>query len=298
MPKRRVTLLLVGLFVAACGGREPAEEQATTAEAPSDEEALDGLADYYETHFNMHHPSMVASIFTDSAFALLADGEVNMGKAAIESSLTESMAAQPTVEITPMHRRVFGDMAVTMGTYSVSATPEGGEAMQYGGSYLTVATKASGEWKVVGQITNYDSERPEGWEWHEGMDEAPAEDGTMGDLVAGYTRHWNLNHPAMVADYYTDDAIVAFSNSAMVHGKAEVTAFLEARPGPPSTLTVHDVGTQTLSEGYAIDGGWYELTADGERVQTGAYLNLLQQQADGSWKIQWGATNAQPPQGM
>jgi len=154
MPKCRVTLLLIGLFVAACGGREPAEEQATTAEAPSDEEALDGLAEYYETHFNMHHPSMVASIFTDSAFALLADGEVNMGKAAIESSLTESMAAQPTVEISPMHRRVFGEMAVTMGTYTVSATPEGGEAMQYGGSYLTVATKASGEWKVVGQLTN------------------------------------------------------------------------------------------------------------------------------------------------
>jgi len=299
MSHRRVTFLLAGLFLAACGGGEPPQEEAaTTAEAPSDEEALDGLAEYYQTHFNMHHPSMVASVYADSAFALQADGSVDMGKAAIEASLTESMGAQPTIEVSPMHRKIFGDLAVTMGTYSIRATPEGGEPMEYGGSYLSVASKATGEWKIVGQITNYDSERPEGWAWGEGMAEAPEEEGTMGDLIAEYTRHWNLNHPSMVADFYTDDAVVAFSNAAMVHGKAEVAAFLEGRPGPPTTLAVHDVGTMPLGEGYAVDGGWYELTADGQRVQGGAYLNVLQQQADGSWKIQWGETNAQPPQGM
>jgi uncharacterized protein (TIGR02246 family) len=120
----------------------------------------------------------------------------------------------------------------------------------------------------------------------------------MGDLVAQFTQHWNLHHPSMVADFYTDDAIVAFSDGPMAHGKEAVAARLEEIMEQPTTLTVHDVGTMPLGEGYAIDGGWYEIAADGERVQVGAYLNLVQQQADGSWKIQWGETNAQPPQGM
>lgn len=302
MRHREFAFLLTGLLLASCGGepREEAEEaEADTAVAVSDEEMLTELTEYWETHYNMHHASMVADRYADSSVVLVADGSVAMGRDQIEAWLSEGMEAMsPTAELSPMHQMVLGDHAVTMGTYSMSGTPEGAEPITYGGTYMALADKDSAGWEIEAMMTNYDSPRPEGWQWAD-PEEEPAEEGTMDALVEEYTTHWNLGHPTMVADYYTDDAVVSFANGPMLHGKEAVSAALEAVFETPTQITIHDVQTTELGEGYRLDGGWYELAdSDGAPVEGGMYLGLARQQDDGSWKIHWFITNAIPAQGM
>lgn len=300
MRPRELALLLTGLLLVSCGGEPREDAEAAAAGVASDEEMLTELTEYWETHYNMHHASMVADRYGDDAVVLVADGSVAMGRDEIEAWLSEGMEAiSPTAELSPMHQMVLGDHAVTLGTYSISGTPEGAEPITYSGTYMAVADKDSVGWQIEGMITNYDSPRPEGWQWAAEPEQEPAEEGTMDALVEEYTTHWNLGHPTMVADYYTDDAVVSFANGPMLHGKEAVSAALETAFETPTQITIHDVQTTELGEGYRLDGGWYELAdSDGAAVEGGMYLGLAREESDGSWKIHWFVTNAIPAQGM
>jgi uncharacterized protein (TIGR02246 family) len=302
MKLRHFAPLALILPFAACGG--DAAEEAPAAEAAaapvSDDQALVDLREYWQTHYNMHHASVVAGVYAEDAWNLPAEGGIVEGRAAIEANLEDAMAGSPTASITGVETMVLGEYAVLLGTYSVETTPEGGEPMAVSGQYMNLTQKVDGEWKLVGGINNYDSPRPEGWSWNESDGDPPAEEGTMGEVTEYFVTHWNMNHPDMVADLYTDDAVIGFSNSTFVRGRdAVATALAERRPDG-ATLAIHDVGTMELGDGWALDGGWYEFVAadGGDRMQVGSYLNLMRQDADGNWKIHWALTNAQPGAAM
>lgn len=298
-----VLSLTLALALTACGGEEPPPEQAppaaeTAAAAPSpDEAAIDDLRASWVQHYNLHHPDMVAAFYTDSAWVLGADQSVDEGRAAIEASLTEAMAANPTVDVEGFETMVFGNMAVTVGRYEVEANPEGAEPMGWSGYYMNFLTREGGEWKIEGLITNFDEVPPAEFAWSEWTDEAPPEQGTLTELVQGYETHWNLQHPDMVADFYADDAWVAFANREPVEGRDAVAAALQERAAEMATeIDIHSVGTMDLGDGWALDGGWYELTAaeGGALVQRGMYMNLVRRADDGTMKVQWSVANGQP----
>jgi uncharacterized protein (TIGR02246 family) len=302
MLHRTTAIALAATLLVGCAG-EANDESQEAADAvvavASDDQAIEDVRAYWETHYNMHHADMVASTYADSAWSLPADGGALMGRAAIEADLVDGMAASPTASITSRDLVLMGDMAVGMGTYAVTAAPEGGESMNWSGTYLNVMTKASGEWKILGSITNFDAARPEGWPWNAPMAEAPAEEGTMTEVTDYYATHWNMGHASMVADLYTDDAISSFSNGPIYEGRAAIEAATAERIESGAKLTIHDVATMPLGEGWAADGGWYQLDGpDGTPVQTGAYMTILKQQEDGSWKIHRSLTNGQPAPAM
>lgn len=290
--------LLLTLTLGACGGDEPdaqpdpMPEEATSATRA--QAAIEAVREAWVTHYNLHHPDMVADLYADSAWVLNADLAVDEGRDAIAASLTEAMQSNPTATVTTRETRVFGDDAVSIGTYEVTATPEGADPVSWSGHYLNYLTRIDGEWKITGLITNYDSPRPEGWTWAEPVAEAPPEEGTMGELVEGYETHWNLQHPDMVADFYAPDAVVALANQPVLEGRDAVAAALRERQAQgPTEIDVHDVATIDLADGWKLDGGWYELTAvEGDAtVQTGMYMNLVRRMEDGSWKIHWMVSN-------
>lgn len=297
MLKRSTALVLVTALCAACAGEAPDESSGAVADASADEQALEELRAYWETHYNMHHADMVASTYADSAWTLPADGGWIQGRPAIEADLAEGMAGSPTATIQGADILLMGDLGATMGTYSVSVTPEGGESTGWSGAYLNLVTRQSGEWKILGSITNYDAARPEGWSWVPPMTDPPADEGTMADVVDYFATHWNMGHASMVADLYTDDAMASFSNGPILQGRAAIEEAIAASLESGAQLTIHDVGTLPMGEGWAADGGWYQLDAPGggDAVQRGSYLNILRQQADGSWKIHRMLSNAQPP---
>lgn len=304
IPPLSLSLLLV---LAACSagesdatpeGSEAPEAPAAEATVAADEQALDALREEWVTHFNLHHPDMVADLYTADAVALLADQGVYEGRDAIAAWLAESAAGEPTVSVADRGSMIFGDAALIHGTYETQATSPEGEPLTATGGYMNVLQRVDGEWRIAGMVTNYDSPRPEGWPWAEGEGEPPAEEGTMAELVEAFETHWNLGHADMVADLFTEDAVVSFSDSPFIEGRAAVQASLEESMAeePATTLTVHDVGTMDLDADHRVDGGWYELTAGegGEVVQSGAYMLLARRDAEGSWKLQRFISNGRP----
>jgi ketosteroid isomerase-like protein len=295
----RIAVALVSLSLAACGA-DAVDSQVADATVSPDEQALMDVAVYWATHYNEHHASMVAQTYADDAWVLSAAGGMIEGREDIEADLTSQMANSPMVSLPEgADILIFGDMATAMGTYTVETSPEGAEAMAWSGTYLNLMTKASGDWKIMGTITNYDAARPEGWNWNEAGD-PPADEGTMGDVTDYFATHWNMGHPSMVADMYEDDAMVSFSDSPIVEGRAAVEAALAERIASGAQITIHDVATLPLTDGWAVDGGWYQLdAADGSGpIRMGTYIHLMRQQDDGSWKIHRGLTNTQPAPAM
>lgn len=301
----RVPLLYLTLAVLplACAGDRDSgameESEGEAAVGMDDAAAVAAITDEFVAHYNLHHASMVADLYKDDGIRLNANGSIDEGREAIAASLEATMAAAPVLSVTPADQKLIGDWAVTRGTYSVDANPEGMDAVTYGGSYLSVAEKVDGEWKIALTITNYDAPRPEGWAFAD-PGEAPDEvmDGPFADLISGYQTHYNLGHPSMVADYYADDAAVAFADSPMIQGRAAIEAALEQAmvQGSPQ-LEVHNAGTWDLGDGWYIDGGWYEVTAstpDGERARSGTYVTLASIAEDGTATIHWMVTNGWP----
>lgn len=297
MKIRMIAPVLLALFAVSCGGDagEPA-----AAGMSSDDQALAELREAWALHYNLHHASMVADYYAEDAVVLAADGSVTEGRDAIAADLEAQMEGSPTVTLPPPgagETMVFGDRAVSMGSYEIETTPAGSDPMSISGSYIISFSKESGEWKIASIVTNYDSPRPEGWAYESMGDEPPEDEGTMTDLVEGYARHWNLGHPSMVADYYTEDARVAYSDSPVVTGRAAVASELEESiTENPSQLTIHDVATWELGEGWALDGGWYQMDAPdgGDPMLAGTYLILCKQAEDGSWQIHWAVSNGHP----
>ena len=298
MKIRIVAPVILTLFLVSCGGDVGEADAPAAAEMSPDEQALAELREAWAQHYNLHHASMVADYYAEDAVALGADGSVSEGRDAIEAALETQMEGSPTVTLPPPgETMVFGDRAVSMGSYEIETTPAGSDPMSISGSYLISFSKESGEWEITSLVSNYDSPRPEGWAYASMGDEPPEDEGTMTDLVEGYARHWNLGHPSMVADYYTEDAKVAFSDSPVVTGRAAVASELEeSMTESPLEITIHDVATWELGEGWALDGGWYQMDAPdgGDPMQAGTYLILCKQADDGSWQIHWLVSNGHP----
>lgn len=304
--KLRFTLILcLVALVAACAG-DTGEPEAEPAAAPAeaaptaDEAALEALAAEYVTHYNLHHPSMVADYHTEDGIVLSADGSVLMGKEAILANLEAAMDASPTLSVFPAAWIVVGDNAVGRGAYGLELAPEGEDPVSFDGNWMAAYERVDDTWKLDGLITNYNAPPPAGLPAGTPPGEAPPEatDSPVAELLSYYATHFNMGHASMVADVYDEDAVSGSSNQPLAEGRAAIEAALVERmaEGSPQ-LTIHEVGFADLGEGWVIDGGWYEITAtteDGEVRQTGAYMLLCRQADDGSFKLHWVVSNGQP----
>jgi uncharacterized protein (TIGR02246 family) len=297
-----------GLLAAACAGDKPADKAADkTADKPAaamtPQAAIDKLHADYATHFNLKHASAVADLYADSAVSLGADGAVEQGKAAIQKGLEGQFAASPTLALNPIETKIFGNQAVTLGSYTLAMTPAGGAATSLAGHYMTTFAQMNGAWKIAGVITNYDAPPPAGTPRDTTSGgPLPPENGTLKALVADYTKHNNLGHASAVAALYTDSSYNAFADAPPKQGRAAVEAYLKEQMsrGSPQ-LTIHEVGTTEYPGGWATDGGWYEIKAKGPKGpvnQIGAYMLLARKQADNSWQIHWSVNNGMPAPAM
>ena len=158
MKSRSLAPVLLALLLISCGG--DAGEAPAAGEMSPDEQALTELREGYALHYNLHHPSMVADYYTDDAFLLAANGAVNGGRDAIEATLATAMEGSPTLTLPPGEFMVFGDQAVTMGSYEVETTLPDAGPISISGSYLIGFEKEAGEWKIGVLVSNYDSPRP------------------------------------------------------------------------------------------------------------------------------------------
>jgi len=300
MKLRRSIIMAMAAVLAACSGETGDQGMAQSAAEMTPEAAIEDIRTQYEQHYNMHHADVVAGLLADSAIYLLADGSVHHGKEAITAALQAEMAASPTLGVTTGETMVFGDHALARGTYTVNLTPEGGTATTVAGNHVTYFTREGDAWKIAGVLTNY-SAPPDGSAAPPPPAtpmEAPPENGTLGELTSQWAQHYNMGHADVVANLYTENAVVSFADGPVAEGREALTARLaeSIAQGQPQ-ITIHDVETIELGNGWVLDSGWYEVTATAEagpQTRSGAYVVLGQRAEDGSVKIHWHYANSHP----
>lgn len=301
MARFRFTAFFLALtLVAGACAEEASDTDAPEAEAATEapgeaEAAVEALAEEWVTHYNLHHPDMVADLYTEDATVLASDLSVDEGREAIAASLAEAMEGSPTVSVSTDDVRVFGDRAVARGTYSVETTLDD-DPVSFSGAYINLLRRVDGEWRIQGLQTNYDSPRPDGWSWAE-FEDQPEEGSAMTSLIEEFETHWNLQHPDMVADLYAEDAAVSFADSPVLEGRDAVAQWVgEQMETQATTLDIHGVDTIELDDAHRLDVGWYEVFAaeSEELLQAGRYVNLLELAEDGSWKILWEVNSGRP----
>ncbi|HSG46454.1 MAG TPA: nuclear transport factor 2 family protein [Longimicrobiales bacterium] len=299
MPYRRLAAIVAAAALVACA-EPPADEapaQDAEAAAPSDQEAIAAVAEYWETHYNMQHADMVASTYGDEAWVAPADGNVFEGREGIQGWLAGDMEAMaPTIDITPVETVVVGDLAMSIGSYSVSAAPEGADPVSFSGTYINSMARVDGEWVITGTVTNYDSPRPEGWAWNPPMEgEVPPDSAIFPEMITAYEAAWNAGDGAALAAMYTENARAAWTDAPLVSGRAAIEAAAMARTTTGSTLDLHEVGGEDLGDGWTGVGGWYSVTGpDGEVMRQGIWMNLVRTGEDGTPRIHWTVSNGRP----
>lgn len=301
MKLRNSLLFLLVLGVGACGGDAAESEDMAAEAAPemsADETAIAEMAEYWATHYNMGHPEMVASVYAEDAWFLGADGGLANGREAIAGMLGESADMSPQITITPGETMIFGEQAVGYGSYEINMTPEGGEAVTWGGTYMTHSRKIEGEWKIAGHIGNLTNDPFEGFPWTAPEGEPEADEQTdFDELTQNWALHYNMGHASMVADYHTEDGMASFSRGGPQMGRAAIAEQLQVQMDTNGLqLEITELGNQELADGWQLVGGsWTGTAADAESPSVaGGWFNLVRQQDDGSWLIHWTVGNSWP----
>ncbi|MCG8466727.1 MAG: nuclear transport factor 2 family protein [Gemmatimonadetes bacterium] len=295
--KNRLLVLSVLAAFAACGGE--ATEEAATAEQPQDDEAGAGavanadaeavaaLADYYETHFNMGHGSMVADKFTEDGLGWTGNGGMAFGREAIAAALTAQIdAAAPQIDIEQEEVIFFGDKAITRGSYTLTGSADG-ESFTNSGYYMSLSQRGEdGEWAIRGGVSNVDSD---------GQMMAPGEamplpEGQGAELVAEasdyYATHMNMGHGSMVAERYTEDAVGMFSNAPALMGRAAIEERLNALAEAGVQFELTPWSAEPLDDDHITGVGTYTLqTPDGD--VNGHFAGLWQRGSDGVLRAKW-----------
>lgn len=293
----RLAALVAAAAFVACA--EPPADEAPPPDEPqamSDQEAIAALADSWEAAYNAHDAAAVAAMYTEDSWVAPADGGMFEGREAILGWVTEGVAQSPTIEITPLETMVSGDVGVGIGRYAVTVSPEGGEPMTFSGAYMNALARVDGEWLISGSTTNYDSPRPDGWDWNPPMGgEMPPENDRFPEITAAYEAAWNAGDGAGVAALYTDDAMASWTDAPFLDGKAAIEAAAMNRNTSGSTLDLHAVGGMDMGNGWEGVGGWYEVAdADGTVVRRGIWMNVVRVGEDGTPLIHWTVSNGRP----
>jgi len=296
--RQRWLLLPLALLLGAC---QAADDEAATDGAVADGAdaaaevtgGIDALRTSYVEHYNMGHPDMVADMYTEDAFGLMADGSVLSGREAIAGALAEQMAASPRLALDQLDQMVFGDTVITIGTWSVTVTPdEGADPVTRGGHYMASHLRGDDGWKVSGVITNYDVQQSAEALQGTVPPEPPEEESTLGSFLEAYEAAWNAGDAEGVAALYAEDAWYAGADLPAVEGREAIQGVMEQRLR--GQIDIHGVGSWDLGDGWVLDGGWFEILDATEGDYVGTYWILTRGAEEGQRRVQWLVSNGRP----
>jgi uncharacterized protein (TIGR02246 family) len=132
---------------------------------------------------------------------------------------------------------------------------------------------------------------------------AAADTAALEKIRADYVSHYNMAHPPIVAEFFSDSAIFLGADGSIDEGKAEILAGLEAGMAAKPALGLATEETIIMGD-HAIGRGTYTLamTPPGAASQlnvAGNYMTYFTRE-NGVWKIRVVVTNydAPPPEGL
>jgi uncharacterized protein (TIGR02246 family) len=141
---RRTLLSALGLLLFAV----PAPAQ------PAKNPELQKVADAFVAAWNKADAKALAALHTENAITAGTEGQITVGRAAIEQGFAKAFAAElkgTKLAVTPGDERaVNADLAITSGTWVLSGDtpPPPGAATK--GTYLNTLVKQGGKWLIAG----------------------------------------------------------------------------------------------------------------------------------------------------
>jgi len=287
------------VFAIACGGAETEEaamtEEMDDAAAMSDgEAAMTEITDYFQTHYNMGHGSMVASKFAEDGLLWAASGTMLYGREAVGAGLQARMDSEGSqVQIHPGETLQFGDQLVARGHYVLTGTVDGAEVTN-SGYYMSVGENVDGEWLLKGMVTNFDT--PDQFMAAGMMMDQP--EGMGGDLIQASTgyfvTHYNMGHAGMVANTYTEDAVAMMPGERAREGRAAVEEGLQAMVDAGVTFSgMSGWSAHELEGGHVVGIGTYG-TEGAEDSAGGHFAALYAPGEDGGLMLHWFLMDAHP----
>ncbi|WP_423929383.1 DUF4440 domain-containing protein [Candidatus Palauibacter sp.] len=280
----------------ACG--EPATDDAAMTDdmamtedmaetMPDAEAAMAGITDYWQTHFNMGHGSMVAGKFAEDGVLWGSSGAMLYGRDAIGAGLQARIDAEASqIAIHPGETMGFGDQLVARGHYVLTGTVDGAEARN-SGYYMSLALNMDGEWGLKGMVSNLDT--PDQTMSAGDMMEQP--EGMGGDLIQAsgdyFVTHYNMGHASMVANTFTEDAVAMLPGERAREGRAAVEEGLQAMFDAGVTFSGMTAwSAQDLDEGHAVGIGTYG-TEGPDGAGGGHFAGLYSRGEDGGLMLHW-----------
>jgi uncharacterized protein (TIGR02246 family) len=296
-------LLPLILMIGAC---EPAGDDGMADDGMADGEmtnvddtmdagsAITALTDSYVRHYNLGHPEQVATLYVPDGVALLADGSVSTGREAIQAKNTAQLAeGSPQLAASVLQEKTFGDTAVVIGEYSVTASPEGADPIESRGHWMAVDVREADGWKIGGLISNYDRQMSEEFLQGAAPTAPPAPDASkVGALVTAYKTAWDAGDAAGVANLYAENAWAAFADLPAASGRGAIETVMGERVR--GKISINTVRSMDLGGGYTIEGGSYEISGGEAGPVRGNYWILVGTNGVGERKIEWTVTNGRP----
>jgi uncharacterized protein (TIGR02246 family) len=299
--KRYLALVaLVGLTVAGCAPDAEETETEAAAEAPAD--PLTDLRNGYAQAMNADDVASLLALHTENAVYMPAAGIRVVGQEAIGESLTGLLEVASDVEIVGDASEVIGDWALERGHYTLTVTPEGAEALEQGGYYISVSRmQPDGSLKLAWLASNTDA--PPAMPSPPDMAPAPAPaadlDETLEALRSAWQEQYNAGNAEGVAALYTEDAVAMFAEEAAVEGPVAIQASLEGTINELSPrIAITTEGIVRIGD-WVVGRGTHTMSMTSpegtEMSSAGFHLVVCKQDADGEWKIYWHIGNNYTP---
>jgi len=146
----------ITLFLLALGACQPAAETGLTMLTDGDRAAIEAQSQAFADGMNAGDWAAVAATYTEDAVLLPPNVAAVRGRDGIEAFLAEF---PPISDFTITNTEVegAGDMAYVVGTYSMTATPEGAKSIHDTGKYIEIRKRQSdGSWALYRDIYNSD----------------------------------------------------------------------------------------------------------------------------------------------
>ena len=289
-----VVLFLVAAMTSC--GPEPSEE----TQAPLSEEELvrvmhDSRTDYY----NNKDIVALMDTYTESAVVLSGTLQVASGLEAIEDLIGEEMDQSLGIQNDLRETLVFSNQAVLWGSYEWSGMSADGNAeIVTTGPYILELLKEEGSWKVAREMWTQDNEISGTVEWDVIPEDfvSDSEWSDEMDLLAGL---YNRRDPTLLADFFSEDALVGVPNTPVMEGRHGVEVFFENHFNITTEVNL-DVSVRSeniLDEENVLLTGYLRTDAAGNpQVEGRSRFLLLLELAnpfevaageDAEWQIRW-----------
>jgi uncharacterized protein (TIGR02246 family) len=122
--------------------------------------------------------------------------------------------------------------------------------------------------------------------------------GLIATLASNYEEHYNLGDASMVADLYTDDAIVLGANSAVSHGRDAIAASIGGFITAFSPVVTINPAEQLTAGDWVVDRGSYtqEISPEGaDAVTLTGYYIGISTRTEGGLRLHRLAINTDAP---